>query len=175
MELSNIEKLLEKYFEGETTLSEEKKLKVYFTGESVPSHLEKYKDLFQFFSDERQVTTVSEVALSTNKNKKIPWYTWVGVAASIGLIVGLFMTNLLPGADSDQPPMLVMEHAEKGEYGTFNDPEIALQETKKALNLVAQFMNEGKRDLVYLNEFNNAKKDLVYLNEFEITKEKLIK
>ncbi|MFD2565624.1 hypothetical protein [Aquimarina rubra] len=168
MELSNIEKLLEKYFEGETTLSEEKELKVYFTGESVPSHLERYKDLFQFFSNESQVTATSEVQLSTNR---VPWYTWIGVAASIALIVGLFMTNLLPGADPDKGPLLVME----GNPGTIEDPEIALQKTKEALDLVAKLMNEGKKDLVYLNEFETAKKDLVYLNEFQDTKNKLIK
>jgi len=160
MELSNIEKLLEKYFEGETTLSEEKELKVYFTGESVPSHLERYKDLFQFFANESQVTATSEVQLSTNK---VPWYTWIGVAASIALVVGLFIKDVPPGADPE------------GVYGTYDDPEIALQKTKEALDLVARLMNEGKKDLVYLNEFDTAKKDLVYLNEFQDAKNKLIK
>ncbi|MDH7444086.1 hypothetical protein [Aquimarina sp. 2201CG14-23] len=160
MELSNIEKLLEKYFEGETTLSEEKELKVYFTGESVPSHLERYKDLFQFFSNESHVTAASEVKLSTNR---VPWYTWIGVAASIALIVGLFIKDVPLGADPE------------GVYGTYDDPEIALQKTKEALDLVARLMNEGKKDLVYLNEFDTAKKELVYLNEFENAKNKLIK
>ncbi|WP_299222356.1 hypothetical protein [uncultured Aquimarina sp.] len=160
MELSNIEKLLEKYFEGETTLSEEKELKVYFTGESVPSHLERYKDLFQFFSNESQVTATSEVTLSTNR---VPWYTWIGVAASIALIVGLFIKDVPPGVDPE------------GVYGTYDDPEMALQKTKEALDLVAKLMNEGKKDLVYLNEFDTAKKELVYLNEFESAKNKLIK
>ncbi|GAA0728214.1 hypothetical protein GCM10009430_37150 [Aquimarina litoralis] len=162
MELSNIEKLLEKYFEGETTLSEEKELKVYFTGESVPSHLERYKDLFQFFSNESQVTASSEVSLKTNTSK-VPWYTWIGVAASIALIVGLFIKDIPAGADPE------------GVYGTYDDPEIALQKTKEALDLVASLMNEGKKELVYLNEFDNAKKELVYINEFENTKNKLIK
>ena len=162
MELSNIEKLLEKYFEGETTLSEEKELKVYFTGESVPSHLERYKDLFQFFSNESQVTASSEVSLKTNTSK-VPWYTWIGVAASIALIVGLFIKDIPPGADHE------------GVYGTYDDPEIALQKTKEALDLVARLMNEGKKELVYLNEFDNAKKELVYIKEFENTKNKLIK
>ncbi|MBW1298102.1 hypothetical protein [Aquimarina litoralis] len=162
MELANIEKLLEKYFEGETTLSEEKELKVYFTGESVPSHLERYKDLFQFFSDESQVTVSSEVNLKTNTSK-VPWYTWIGVAASIALIVGLFIKDIPAGADPE------------GVYGTYDDPEIALQKTKEALNLVARLMNEGKKELVYLNEFDNAQKELVYLNEFENAKNKLIK
>lgn len=168
MELDRVEQLLEKYFEGETTLSEEKELKVYFTGESVEPHLEKYKNLFQFFSAESQVTTTSEVNLGTNK---IPWYTWIGVAASIVLIMGLFMTNLLPGVNPDQPPILVVEEG----LGTYDDPQIALQKTKEALDLVAQLMNEGKKDLAYLNEFDTAKKELVYLNEFENAKNQITK
>ena len=162
MELANIEKLLEKYFEGETTLSEEKELKVYFTGESVPSHLEKYKDLFQYFTNESQVTASSEVNLTT-QTSKVPWYTWIGVAASIALIVGLFVKDI------------PSEEHQEGVYGTYDDPEIALQKTKEALNLVAHFMNEGTKDLVYLNEFETAKKELVHLNEFENTKNKLTK
>ncbi len=162
MELAKLEKLLDKYFEGETTLSEEKELKVYFTGESVPSHLEKYKDLFQFFSEESQVTASSEISLNTDTSR-VPWYTWIGVAASIALIVGLFIKDIPAGADPE------------GVYGTYDDPELALQKTKEALDLVASLMNEGKKDLVYLNEFDTAKKELVYLNEFETAKNKLIK
>ncbi|MBQ4821743.1 hypothetical protein [Aquimarina sp. MMG016] len=158
MELSNIEKLLEKYFEGETTISEEKELKVYFTRENVPSHLERYKDLFQFFSQESTITATKDLNLNTDKKRKN--YAWVGIAASIALIAGIFLTNTPPDPE---------------EMGTYEDPEIALQETKKILNMVSQLMNEGKKDLVYLNEFETAKKDLVYLNEFEETKNKLIK
>ncbi|MDY8138897.1 hypothetical protein [Aquimarina sp. 2201CG5-10] len=158
MELSNIEKLLEKYFEGETTISEEKELKVYFTRETVPSHLERYKDLFQYFSQESTVTATTDLNIPTGGT---PWFKWVGVAASIVLIAGLFLFN----TPTDK---------EEG-LGTYEDPEVALQKTKEALNLVAQYMNKGKEDLMYLNEFDKAKKDLVYLNEFEDTKNKLIK
>jgi len=157
MELSNIEKLLEKYFEGETTISEEKELKVYFTGETVPSHLERYKDLFQFFSAESHITATRDIDIPVQKTN---WYKWVGVAASVAIIAGLFFTNT-----PTQPE----------ELGTYEDPEIALQETKKILNMVSQLMNEGKKDLVYLNEFETAKQNLVYLNEFENTTNKLIK
>ncbi len=157
MELAKLEKLLEKYFEGETTISEEKELKVYFTRETVPSHLERYKDLFQFFSEESNITATKDIKIPTSKTS---WYKWVGVAASVALIAGIFFTRTSPKPE---------------ELGTFEDPEIALQETKKILNMVSQIMNEGKEDLVYLNEFDNAKKNLVYLNEFENTTNELIK
>ncbi len=159
MELSNIEKLLEKYFEGETTISEEKELKVYFTRETVPSHLESYKDMFQYFSEESTITASKDLNLYSGT--KSTRYVWMGIAASIALIAGVFLTK------TDQ--------IDKTELGTYEDPEIALQETKKVLNMVSQLMNEGKQELVYLNEFENAKKDLVYLKEFENTTNKLIK
>ncbi len=145
MELSNIEKLLEKYFEGETTISEEKELKVYFTRETVPSHLERYKDLFQYFSEESNITATKDLKLHTTSRKS--WYTWVGVAASIALIVGLFVTNMPLGQDEN--------------LGTYEDPEVALQETKKILNMVSQYMNEGKQELVYLKEFENTKNKFI--------------
>ncbi len=163
MELSNIEKLLEKYFEGETTLSEEKELKVYFTGENVASHLERYKDLFQFFSNEVHVGTSSEVVLS---NPKKSWYTMTGIAASVAIVAGLFFANI-PDKPGGKEVATVTD--------TYEDPELALQKTREVLHLVAQLMNEGKKDLVYLNEFTTAKRDLVYLNEFENAKNKLIK
>lgn len=163
MELSNIEKLLEKYFEGETTISEEKELKVYFTGENVSPHLERYKDLFQFFSNEVHVRTSSEIVLS---NPKKSWYTTIGIAASVAIIAGLFFANILYKS-GDKEVATVMD--------TYEDPELALQKTKEVLHMVAQLMNEGTKDLVYLNEFTTAQKDLVYLNEFENAKNKLIK
>ncbi|WP_025741384.1 hypothetical protein [Aquimarina pacifica] len=138
MELSNIEKLLEKYFEGETTISEEKELKVYFTSETVPSHLQKYQYLFKYFSEESTVSARRDLKLTAHNKKS---YAWVGMAASIALIVGLFMARTGPSEPVD----------------TFEDPEIALQETKKILNMVSQYMNEGKEGLVYLKEFENTK------------------
>ncbi len=145
MELSNIEKLLEKYFEGETTISEEKELKVYFTRETVPSHLERYKDLFQYFSEESQVKATRGLPLqSGTKNSR---YMWIGVAASVALVVGLFVSNLAPNQQEN--------------LGTYEDPEVALQKTKEVLNLVSQYMNEGKGGLVYLNEFENTKNKFI--------------
>lgn len=143
MELSNIEKLLEKYFEGETTISEEKELKVYFTRETVPSHLERYKSLFQYFSEESTITATKDLKLNAGKSR--PRYAWVGVAASVALIAGIFLTRT----------------RDSGPVDTYEDPEIALQETKKILSMVSQLMNEGKEELVYLNEFENTTNKLI--------------
>ena len=54
MELDRIENLLEKYFEGETSIAEEKELKVYFSSGDVAQHLEQYKAIFGYFSEAKE-------------------------------------------------------------------------------------------------------------------------
>ena len=51
MELTKIEELLEKYFEGNSNETEEQVLKSYFLQENVAPHLQKYKALFGFFDN----------------------------------------------------------------------------------------------------------------------------
>lgn len=145
MELVRIEELLEKYFEGETSLSEEQKLKAYFAGEQVAPHLEQYIPLFQYFSNESHTTANRETRV---QKQKIQPVFWVGIAASIAIVIGLF--TMQPFSKSHQK-----------EFGTYEDPELALQKTKEVLDLVAQYMNEGKKDLVYLNEFESTKNKLM--------------
>lgn len=148
MELARIEKLLDKYFEGETTISEEKELKVYFTGETVPSHLDKYKNLFGYFSDQSKVVATRETILPRQTTRYL--YPFIGIAASIAVVIGIF-TSIPKPVDTQVAQVT----------DTYEDPEAALQKTKEVLSLVAQYMNEGKKDLVYLNEFENTTNKLI--------------
>ena len=52
--MNNIKILIEKYFEGLTSLDEEQQLRDYFRQENVPQELEMYKPLFQYFVSERE-------------------------------------------------------------------------------------------------------------------------
>ena len=113
MELSNVEKLLEKYFEGETTLKEEQELRQYFLNDQVAPHLKQYESLFQYFTNDSKTHSAKEfVPTKTLKTKRN--YKWVGVAASIALAIGVFYQQM--------PNQEELERQEA---------EYALQETKK--------------------------------------------
>ena len=50
----NIEELLNKYFDGDTTCEEERELRRFFTQETVPEHLKEYSPLFAFLAKENK-------------------------------------------------------------------------------------------------------------------------
>lgn len=50
MKSTEIKSLLNKYFEGNTSLKEEEILKIYFSGENIAEEFQSYKDHFQFFN-----------------------------------------------------------------------------------------------------------------------------
>ncbi|AKD54699.1 HEAT repeat domain-containing protein [Spirosoma radiotolerans] len=49
----DIEKLLERYYDGETSLAEEKQLRQFFQQDNIPAHLEKHAHQFRYFVDAR--------------------------------------------------------------------------------------------------------------------------
>lgn len=79
--MNEIDKLLEKYFEGETSLEEEKILRQYFRQPEVEERHKIYAPMFNFFSGERKEAAVEK------KKRKIPVYAWVSIAASLLLLI----------------------------------------------------------------------------------------
>lgn len=140
MELRVIEKLLEKYFNATASIAEERALKEYFSSPGVAPHLEQYRPLFQYFDREAGQTFEKSIPL---KRKKRP-VAWLSAAAGFVLLSGLFtIYNREP------------EYA--GDLGTYNDPDIAFQETQKALNMLSDKVNVGISGVAYLGEYENSK------------------
>lgn len=135
MELDNIEKLLEKYFEASTTVEEEKTLQTYFSQESVATHLERYRPMFNYFSMAREERYTKQVPL---KPRKIN-YRWISVAAVAVLTFGIYFGN---------------------EYQERKQAEYAYQETKKAFELLAENFGKGTEKVAYLQEFEVAKQKI---------------
>lgn len=88
--LQEAEKLIEKYYEGETSVSEENLLCEYFSGKNVPAKFEAEKAIFGYFANEKE-----------KKFVKLRPYAlkWV---SSIAAVAAIFLSILfnLPSATS---------------------------------------------------------------------------
>ncbi|HSD14666.1 MAG TPA: hypothetical protein VLB74_08465 [Flavobacterium sp.] len=146
MELHKIEILVDKYFAGETSIAEEKELKNYFSSSDVAPHLEQYKAIFGYFGQAKQEQFTRTVPLQPRKRNYV---AWISVAASIAVLSGtLYFMN----QPSEQPVA--------NGLGTFDDPELAFQETQKALQMVSENVNEGVKSIEYVNEYNQTTKTI---------------
>lgn len=63
MDKNTIKKLLDRYFEGASSIKEEQLLKTYFTSNNIDSEFEEFKHLFAFFAHEKQIKTSSSFEL----------------------------------------------------------------------------------------------------------------
>ena len=87
MELANIEKLLIKYENGETNLKEEALLKKYFLSDTVAPHLKEYQPIFEYFNASNNETYTNKINFKTKTRN----FTWLPVAASIVLLVSMYL------------------------------------------------------------------------------------
>ncbi len=91
--MKDIEVLLNKYFEGETTCEEERELRRFFTEGLVPEHLQMYRPMFAFFEEEHtQYAQASATTQSEKKNKTFRYYLTYSlgtVAATLLLVLGV--------------------------------------------------------------------------------------
>ncbi len=149
MVLNNIEKLLEKYDNGETSLKEEQQLKSYFSQDTVAPHLERYKPLFGYFLVNQQEQFTKDVPLTT---KNVFNYKWIAVAAVAVLMLGLYFNNT------------VIPQDELGTY-SINEKELALKEIKQSLQLVSNVFNKGTKQVAYLGHLEKANTSFEYLGD----------
>ncbi|MGB6269701.1 MAG: hypothetical protein WBF67_11910 [Olleya sp.] len=145
MVLNNIEDLLEKYENGETTLKEEAQLKNYFSQDTVAPHLEHYKAIFAYFLVNQQETFTKDVPLSTKKKFN---FKWLSIAAAAVLMVGIYFN--LPKTDT-----------------ITEEDRLAYNQAKSYLKLVSKAFNKGTAQVNYLEVIGKAGTQVDYLKEME--------
>lgn len=145
MNLQEIEKLLGRYFEGETSLIEEQRLRDFFTSDEVP---ERWNNLRAYFTgikkeqeirladtgfDEKIKTLPNEDAVAPLIDLHRPWIYWIaGVAASVLILVAVFVK---------------FDPFGKRIEDTYKDPQTAYVEARKILLYVSSQFNKGTRNL----------------------------
>lgn len=143
MELDNIEKLLEKYFDASTTVAEEETLRAYFSKDKVAAHLEVYAPMFQYYSIAKEERYTKQVPLKPRVN----FYKWGSVAAVAVLAFGIYFGN---------------EYREQ-QIADQEKARLAYNQTKKAFALLAENFSRGTEKVAYLSEFEETK-DKIYNN-----------
>ena len=148
MELDRIEHLLKNYLEAKTSVADEKILKDYFSQDDIAPHLEAYRPMFRYFAVSKKEQLTKGVSLGKKKNVSKQMYSWLSVAAIALLMVGAYF-----GKSYHEQQQL---EKQKAEY--------AYQETKKALDLLAENFSRGTEKVAYLNEFVEAKEKIYNKN-----------
>ncbi len=144
MALDSIEKLIDKYFEGETSIAEENELKDYFSSSDVAQHLKQYQPIFGYFSQAKEQQFTQEIPLKTKKRNVV---IWLSIAASVVVMLGVGTMMYFENNRSEQFVACTPE----------DNPELALEQTQKALALVSEHLNTGIESVGYINEYENSK------------------
>jgi len=146
MDSKHIEHLLEKYWACETSLEEELELKTFFNQEEIPDHLNQHAPLFKYLQKENEYPSLDESfddellkAISRKEGKQVKVSRWYEpylklAAVLILLIVASFaVTTYL---NKQEMPVEVAD--------TYENPEDAFEETKKALLLISKSIGKGR-------------------------------
>jgi hypothetical protein len=135
-----LKELLEKYYNGETSIEEELRLKEYFSGKDVLPGYEAEKEIFRLYSASGQIAapddeleTRIKIAIDhleepkMNRTPIIRRYTVMSIAAGLLILIASYF--------------MLKHHSEPKD--TFSDPRLAYAETMKILTEVSYKLNKG--------------------------------
>jgi hypothetical protein len=154
MNLQEIDKLLEKYFDCDTSLAEERKLRQFFASGNLPPKYLELAEYFSYLGEEKDVLLkdpsfdariqehVDESRLARLFDLRRPWIYWTtGVAASLLILLAIFVRFDPLGGKINN---------------AYEDPEVAYQQAKKVLLYVSAQMNKGTKDLQKIDKFDQG-------------------
>jgi rRNA pseudouridine-1189 N-methylase Emg1 (Nep1/Mra1 family) len=131
MKTTQIEILLDKYFDAETTVQEEAIIKDYFASNEVAQHLKVYQPLFTYLKENKRETTDLKPRLNTIKKR-----LWLPAAAVvlIAFSIGFFRNSNEQNRES----------------------EWVYQESAEALQLASKYLNKGNEAMAELNYLDKS-------------------
>ncbi len=144
--MNRITQLIDKYFQGETTLEEEKELRQFFLQKDVPMQFQKYRPLFALLEKERASGLNNDFdeqffqkMQTTPKKPRIRSlsYRWIGAVAA-SAILALSLWWLYPQVETN-----ATDSAINWEQYEPDDPKEAFRITKSALLRVSIELNIG--------------------------------
>jgi hypothetical protein len=149
MDYRKADTLLEKYFAGETSLSEEKWLQEYFNNNKIEQKDHEYaREIFRYFRQEASMVYRKDSKPQTRFNRAFIT-RMAGIAAALMILAStLFFLN------KPREPIA---------YAYINgmpvtDKDLAIEETEKVLLLVSNQFNRSTTDLSHLKRLADIEK-----------------
>lgn len=161
MDSKHIEALLEKYWNAETSLEEEKELHDFFRGDSIPAHLKETAALFSYFQDEKNKSLndpsfdkrVTKHIRQRQGGKLIEMKSWFQVARiAAGIVVVVAAIYLIGQEVRKSNPNEITD--------TESDPQLAFEETKKALMMISKGFRKAEKEASQINLINEAEQKI---------------
>jgi len=149
MRLEEVKILVQKYFEGETTLAEERRLSEFFTLEEVPEYLMPYREWFAGLKAEAgdpvfTAAGLQEMIMERERRQRgrvrSMRYTLMGIAASLLVAIGAMFW-----------------YQQQPDYrDTFDNPEKAMAVAGETLAFVSAKYNKGVEKLAALEKLSES-------------------
>lgn len=147
MKTEELNSLLKKYYDGDSTEEDEKLLRAFFSSDDVPEGYEPERAMFGYFMEsselpEPSASFLENIMKNSHDGSRFSsgkfLVTLTGIAAAILIIIGslfFFRSNEM--------------------QDTFTDPNLAYAETMKILVGVSSKLNEGTRALEPVSKMND--------------------
>lgn len=137
-----IDRLLNAYWEGESTLGDEKRLREYFAGNSIKKEHLAYAGLFQYFEDQRSVTFEAATLNPRREEAKVVRFDFKKVMYGTAAVFALAMGSLfvVKNLSTDQLPA-----AKTAAVYEVEDPEEAMRITREALAMVSSKFRQSQQ------------------------------
>jgi hypothetical protein len=155
MDSNKIEDLLNRYWNCESTLEEEQQLREYFKGHNIPEQLRETASLFRYFEENKKkdfhdASFDKKILAHVKAPKKTTvtrlLYNSMRIAAGIAVL--MVATWFVRNEIRKSTPQEAVD--------TYNDPRMALEETKKALLMISKGFGKAEEKAKKITLFNEA-------------------
>jgi hypothetical protein len=156
MDLKEIKKLLDKFYEGETSLEEENLLKNFFKSSSIPEYMAADKEFFvQMDTEQNKIPENNNLLDHLHKTINLQvkrekyghrlnlFYKISSIAAGLAIFVLTYM-------------VIIHKDQKQLKNDTYKDPKLAYEQVKRTLVYLSQNLNHGTQPLENVNKLNQG-------------------
>lgn len=167
--IDKLRKMLDRFYQGETTLEEEKILQDYFASTKVPEELIPDKELFLSFGagsedvvvpadlNRKILASIDQLERRATRTRRISLYSLSGLAAGLLVMIAVYLFYIR----TDGPSLLASNEM----TDTYEDPMEAYLEAKKALAYVSTKLNNGTSELEPLKQVSKTAEPIKSLSK----------